>query len=34
LGEGYIRLSYANSQENIRRAIERMRGFLEASAAR
>jgi aspartate/methionine/tyrosine aminotransferase len=29
LGEGYIRLSYANSQENIRRAIERMRGFLE-----
>ncbi|WP_299640227.1 pyridoxal phosphate-dependent aminotransferase [uncultured Ruegeria sp.] len=28
LGEGYIRLSYANSQENIARAIERMRGFL------
>lgn len=28
LGEGYIRLSYANSQENIRRAIERMRTFL------
>ncbi len=28
LGEGYIRLSYANSQENIRRAVERMRGFL------
>jgi len=29
LGEGYIRLSYANSQENIRRAVERMRGFLQ-----
>jgi aspartate/methionine/tyrosine aminotransferase len=28
-GEGYIRLSYANSTENIHRAIERMRGFLE-----
>ncbi|MDJ0827566.1 MAG: pyridoxal phosphate-dependent aminotransferase [Rhodobacter sp.] len=28
LGEGYIRLSYANSQENIRRALERMREFL------
>ncbi len=28
LGEGYIRLSYANSQENIRRAIGRMREFL------
>ncbi len=28
LGEGYIRLSYANSQENIRRAVERMREFL------
>ncbi|MCG6902059.1 MAG: pyridoxal phosphate-dependent aminotransferase [Rhodobacter sp.] len=28
LGEGYIRLSYANSQENIARAVERMRGFL------
>jgi aspartate aminotransferase len=28
LGEGYIRLSYANSQENIARAIDRMRGFL------
>jgi len=28
LGEGYIRLSYANSQDNIRRAVERMRGFL------
>ena len=28
LGEGYIRLSYANSQENIRRAVGRMREFL------
>lgn len=27
-GEGYIRLSYANSEENIRRAIERIRDFL------
>ena len=25
LGEGYIRLSYANSEENIERAIERIR---------
>jgi len=29
LGEGYIRLSYANSQDNIRTALERMKGFLE-----
>ena len=28
LGEGYIRLSYANSQDNIREALERMRKFL------
>ena len=28
LGEGYIRLSYANSQENIRRAVRRIAGFL------
>lgn len=28
LGEGYIRLSYANSEENILRAIERMETFL------
>jgi aspartate aminotransferase len=28
LGEGYIRLSYANSQENIRRALGRMGEFL------
>ncbi|MFN8828967.1 MAG: pyridoxal phosphate-dependent aminotransferase [Labrys sp. (in: a-proteobacteria)] len=27
-GEGYIRLSYANSAENILRALERMHGFL------
>jgi len=29
LGEGYIRLSYANSEENIERAIERIGEFLE-----
>ncbi len=29
-GEGYIRLSYANSEENILRALERMKGFLES----
>ncbi|MEP9389754.1 pyridoxal phosphate-dependent aminotransferase [Mesorhizobium sp. KR9-304] len=28
LGEGYIRLSYANSEENILKALERMREFL------
>ncbi|PRY26695.1 aspartate/methionine/tyrosine aminotransferase [Aliiruegeria haliotis] len=28
LGEGYIRLSYAASQEDIERAVERMHGFL------
>ena len=28
-GEGYVRLSYANSLENIERALERMRGWLE-----
>jgi len=28
LGEGYVRFSYANSMDNIDRAIERMRGFL------
>ncbi len=32
-GEGYIRLSYANSTENIRRAIDRMGEFLTAKAA-
>ena len=29
LGEGYIRLSYANSEENIERAIDRIKMFLE-----
>jgi aspartate/methionine/tyrosine aminotransferase len=29
LGEGYIRLSYANSEENISRALERVKVFLE-----
>ncbi len=33
LGEGYIRLSYANSEENILRAIERMEMFLERGEA-
>ncbi|TGR92515.1 pyridoxal phosphate-dependent aminotransferase, partial [bacterium M00.F.Ca.ET.191.01.1.1] len=28
LGEGYIRLSYANSDENILRALERIEAFL------
>ena len=28
-GEGYLRLSYANSAENIARALERMGDFLE-----
>ncbi|MEO0917011.1 MAG: pyridoxal phosphate-dependent aminotransferase [Pseudomonadota bacterium] len=28
LGEGYIRLSYANSQDNIREALVRMKAFL------
>jgi aspartate aminotransferase len=32
LGEGYIRLSYANSEENILRALERMKSFLEKAA--
>jgi aspartate/methionine/tyrosine aminotransferase len=26
-GEGYLRFSYANSQENIRRALERIADF-------
>ncbi|RLI20581.1 pyridoxal phosphate-dependent aminotransferase, partial [Candidatus Bathyarchaeota archaeon] len=29
-GEGYIRLSYANSVENLKKAIERMSEALEA----
>ncbi|TIR44117.1 MAG: pyridoxal phosphate-dependent aminotransferase, partial [Mesorhizobium sp.] len=28
LGEGYVRLSYANSEENILRALERIEVFL------
>lgn len=32
-GEGYIRLSYANSEENIARALERMGEFLERRRA-
>ncbi|MGB8638298.1 MAG: aminotransferase class I/II-fold pyridoxal phosphate-dependent enzyme, partial [Pseudolabrys sp.] len=28
LGEGYIRVSYANSTENILKALDRMREFL------
>ena len=32
-GEGFIRLSYANSAENIRRALERMKEFLESRTA-
>jgi aspartate/methionine/tyrosine aminotransferase len=33
LGEGYIRLSYANSTENIRRALDRMGEFLSTRQA-
>jgi aspartate/methionine/tyrosine aminotransferase len=33
LGEGYIRLSYANSEENILRALDRMTSFLQQKAA-
>ncbi|WP_054310820.1 pyridoxal phosphate-dependent aminotransferase [Mesorhizobium sp. 1M-11] len=32
LGEGYMRLSYANSEENILRALERIGNFLAANA--
>ena len=32
-GEGYIRLSYANSLENIEKALERMKVFLEQTKA-
>lgn len=32
-GEGYIRLSYANSADNIRKALERMGNFLAAARA-
>ena len=30
-GEGYIRLSYANSTENIRKALQRMGDFLASA---
>ncbi|MHB2263907.1 pyridoxal phosphate-dependent aminotransferase [Aliihoeflea sp. PC F10.4] len=33
LGEGYIRLSYANSEENILRALERIEAFLTERAS-
>jgi aspartate/methionine/tyrosine aminotransferase len=33
LGEGYVRLSYANSTENILRALERMGEFLASRKA-
>ncbi len=33
LGEGYIRVSYANSEDNIRKAIERIGDFLESRKA-
>jgi aspartate/methionine/tyrosine aminotransferase len=33
LGEGYLRLSYANSTENIVRALERMGEFLATRKA-
>ena len=32
LGEGYVRLSYANSEENIARAVDRIAAFLAARA--
>ncbi|MEZ5799591.1 MAG: pyridoxal phosphate-dependent aminotransferase [Nitratireductor sp.] len=32
LGEGYVRLSYANSEENIARAIDKIAGFLDANS--
>ncbi len=32
-GEGYIRLSYANSLENIEKALERMKAFLSTAKA-
>ena len=33
LGEGYIRISYANSSENIERAMGRVKRFLETQTA-
>ena len=34
LGEGYLRLSYANSEDNIRMALDRIAGFLAAGLDR
>ncbi len=31
-GEGCVRLSYANSQENIEKALERLDGFVRSVA--
>jgi len=31
-GEGFLRLSYANSQQNLREGLRRMHQFLEARA--
>ena len=31
-GEGYIRLSYANSQENISKALEQLDRFVRSAA--
>ncbi|MBK1624793.1 pyridoxal phosphate-dependent aminotransferase [Afifella marina] len=33
-GEGYVRVSYANSEENIRRAVDRIGDFLTGAKAR
>jgi len=33
LGEGYMRVSYANSTENILQALDRMDGFLASRKA-
>jgi aspartate/methionine/tyrosine aminotransferase len=33
LGEGYVRVSYANSTENIRKALDRMADFLTSRKA-
>ena len=34
MGEGFLRFSFANSVENIREAIEKIRGVLAATPAR
>jgi len=31
-GEGYLRLSYANSEANLRKALDRMRAVFESFA--